>query len=175
MALRCAGLSAGALDRDDVRAAADASASLRSRSLAVQVRVHAATERDRLLLDLELLSLDFFLTSPNCTSSSSCTRPRTTPALFLLKNFDATSTTHAHTRTCADSAGTPTQQYLLPQLQLTLCAMPTGPGPAPALHPPVDRSSGTTRRRRAAPVLLVQVASLVRPPQPCQPCPRMTM
>ena len=173
MALRCAGLSAGALDRDDVRAAADASASLRSRSLAVQVRVHAATERDRLLLDLELLSLDFFLTSPNCTSS--CTRPRTTPALFLLKNFDATSTTHAHTRTCADSAGTPTQQYLLPQLQLTLCAMPTGPGPAPALHPPVDRSSGTTRRRRAAPVLLVQVASLVRPPQPCQPCPRMTM
>ena len=51
MALRCAGLSAGARDRDDVRAAADASASLRSRSLAVQVRVHAATERDRLLLD----------------------------------------------------------------------------------------------------------------------------
>ena len=62
MALRCAGLGAGALNTDDVHAAADAFASLRSRSLAVQVRVHAATERDRLLLDLELLSLDFFLT-----------------------------------------------------------------------------------------------------------------
>ena len=51
MALRCAGLGAGALNTDDVHAAADAFASLRSRSLAVQVRVHAAATRDRMLLD----------------------------------------------------------------------------------------------------------------------------
>ena len=68
------------------------------------------------------------------------------------------------------------RRYHLPQgLQLTLCAIPTGPGPALALHLPIDRSSGTARRRRAAHALLVQVAGLVHPPQPCLPCPRMTL
>ena len=51
MALHRAGLGAGALNTDDVRAAADAPASLRSRSLAVQVRVLATATRDQLLLD----------------------------------------------------------------------------------------------------------------------------
>ena len=103
MALHRAGLGAGALDNDDSRADGDAFAPLRSRPLAAQVRVDAPTARERLLLDLELLSLDFFVTSPNCASSR--TRSRTTPALFLLKSFDATSTASARTCTCADSAG----------------------------------------------------------------------
>ena len=64
-ALHRAGLDAGALDTDDLRAAGDAFASLRSRSLAAQVRVHVSTERDRLLLEWSCWSLDFFSTSPN--------------------------------------------------------------------------------------------------------------
>ena len=60
MALHRAGLGAGALDNDDSRADGDAFAPLRSRPLAAQVRVDATTARERLLLDLELLSLDFF-------------------------------------------------------------------------------------------------------------------
>ena len=50
MALRRAGLGAGALNRDDSRAARAASATLRLRPLAAQVRIHAATARDQLLL-----------------------------------------------------------------------------------------------------------------------------
>ena len=131
MALHRAGLGAGALDSDDSRAAGDASAPLHSRPLAAQVRVHAATSCDRLLLDWELLSLDFFSTSPNCTSSR--TRVGTTLALFVPKSFDATSTAGAQSRVCADSAGTPAQQSLCWQLQLTLSVKEAGPSPAQLL------------------------------------------
>ena len=86
---------------------------------------------------LELQSLDFFLTSPNCTSSR--TRVGTTLALFVPKRFDATSTTDAQSRVCADSAGTPAQHHLCWQLQLTLSVKAAGPSPTSTLHPHANR------------------------------------
>ena len=60
MALRRAGLGAGALNRDDSRAARVASATLRSRLLAAQVRMHAANARDQLLLGWSCSLSTFF-------------------------------------------------------------------------------------------------------------------
>ena len=56
----------------------------------------------------ELVSLDFFLTSPN--SLSSRMQAGTALKLFVPKRLSATSSTGGRTRICAESAGTPAQQ-----------------------------------------------------------------
>ena len=61
------------------------------------------------------------------------------------------------------------QQHSCQQLQLHSWARPSGSGPAPALHPPVDRSSAAARRCRAARILVVLVVDTVDQAQPCQP------
>ena len=76
MALQRAGLGAGALDRDDCRAAGIASTPLRSRPLAAQVRVHVATARDRLLLDTGAAVSRLFLDITNCSKLTHAARRR---------------------------------------------------------------------------------------------------